>query len=111
MCDRLLDTVAARDQAGLRFVGSVAIMVAIHRRVVALLRWFFSCWVVIAVNGALIAGAAGAGDGQQRCARHRRVNQQQCEQTNPAGNFPGRILLSLRPTSHFWLLDSTTVDV
>ena len=46
--------------------------------------------MVIAVNGTLVTGATGAGDGHQRCTRDRGVNQQDRDQADQGSDTPGR---------------------
>ena len=59
-------------------------MIAVHRRVVALLRWIFLRGMVIAVNGALVARAASAG-GNGPCGERRRLNEQHGHKADGSG--------------------------
>ena len=58
-------------------------MIAIHRRVVAVLWPVLFRRMMIAVNGTLVAAAAGTGNGHQGRTRNRRVNEENGKETDP----------------------------
>ena len=58
-------------------------MIAVHRRVVAVLRGVLLRGMMIAMNGTLVAAAAHTGNGHQGRTRNRRVNQENGKETDP----------------------------
>jgi hypothetical protein len=58
-------------------------MIAVHRRVVAVLRRVLVGAMMISVNGTLVAAAARTCDGHQSRTGNRRINQEYSKETDP----------------------------
>jgi len=85
---RLFDGLAAGHRAGIHFAKVMPIVIAIHRRGFGSFCVILTTGMMTTMNGAAVSSAARAGDGHQRSAQDRSVEEQQSQKARDRLELP-----------------------